>query len=836
MVNYLTVDTLVDENDGNLSIGDISLREAIAFAENDGIVNFAPGLTGTISLDPLLGQLVVNKPLTIDGPGADVLTVSGNHQTRVLAIENDVEINELTIANGHADVGAGIDVGSTASVTILDSALVNNTAAINGGGLYNDEGFVSLIDSALSGNTAIRGGGLFNEVGDAGGTLIVEGSTFSENRAGFGGAIYAERGDVAIANSTLSGNFADGNYSGGVYAAYGAGIYNYSGELTLSDSNVTGNASIGSDSYGGGIYNNDGELVINRSSIQDNSVDGLGATGGGIASNGGTVTLSDSIVSGNAIEGGFDASGGGISSVNTTLLVSDSTITANDAGAIGANGGGIYSSGGPLTVNDSTISGNTTRLSNGSIGGSAGGGIYAASGTVTVNRSTVSGNVTGIGGRGGFGGGIAGGNSNLIVSNSTISGNTAEGSISGTGGGIATYSHLAVSNSTITDNTSSGLGAYGYGGGIFSSGYIGSGVATVTSSIVAGNTSNNAFNDIFGNFGSQGNNLIGTGNAVGAFNQPTDITGVIDPGLDPLTDNGGPTQTHALQAASLALDAGANSDGLATDQRGNGFDRVVNGQADIGAFEVQIPALEIGLYNAATDTLISVIQEGDEFLASTLMGQSLSIAAIVPEGSPFEGQVESLFLDLNEGLVTRTENIEPYALFGDFNGDIQSGMLPTGDNTIAFDLYSENGLQGDLLATITRNFAIADDISGLAAIEVGLYDADTDQLIASIEDGTEILASEVMNRSLNIAAFIPPDSVFADQVESVFLDLNNGQVTRTENFEPYSLFGDVLGDFNGGSLALGENAIAFDLYAENGLMGDLIGSVSGSFTIVDNVT
>ena len=66
-----------------------------------------------------------------------------------------------------------------------------------------------------------------------------------------------------------------------------------------------------------------------------------------------------------------------------------------------------------------------------------------------------------------------------------------------------------------------------------------------------------------------------------------------DPMLGPLADNGGPTQTHALLAGSAAIDTStvpvASFTGNAYDQRGAGFARVVNGVADIGAFEVQPP-------------------------------------------------------------------------------------------------------------------------------------------------------------------------------------------------------------------------------------------------------
>jgi len=66
-----------------------------------------------------------------------------------------------------------------------------------------------------------------------------------------------------------------------------------------------------------------------------------------------------------------------------------------------------------------------------------------------------------------------------------------------------------------------------------------------------------------------------------------------DAKLGPLADNGGPTQTHALLTGSPAIDAStdpvASFTGNAYDQRGPGFARVVNGVADIGAFEVQPP-------------------------------------------------------------------------------------------------------------------------------------------------------------------------------------------------------------------------------------------------------
>ncbi|MGF1525007.1 MAG: beta strand repeat-containing protein, partial [Leptolyngbyaceae cyanobacterium] len=249
--------------------------------------------------------------------------------------------------------------------------------------------------------------------------------------------------------------------------------------------------------------------------------------------------------------------------------------------------------------------------------------------------------------------------------------------------------------------------------------------------------------------------------------------------------------------------------------------------------------LDIGLYDAGSDTLITLIEEGDEILASTIAGKKVTLAAFVPDDSTFTGQVESMFLDLNEGEVTRRENAEPYALFGDSQGNFRGQTDPffEGDNTIEFDLYSKNGLRGDLLGTVTRNFTVVDDISGSADLTVGLFDADSDTLITEIEDGDEILASTIADRNLTIAAFVPDHTPLFGQVESIVLNLNDGQVTRTENVEPYSLFSNQGDDFKGGGVGLlpeGDNAIAFELYAKNGARGDLLDTITRNFAVVDD--
>lgn len=260
--------------------------------------------------------------------------------------------------------------------------------------------------------------------------------------------------------------------------------------------------------------------------------------------------------------GNVGDSGGGIANgVRSTLAVQNNVISNNEASFFGA--GITNGSDSTLTLTDSTVSDNAATGGSG-----AGAGIFN-SGALNVVQSTVSGNTAVSNG-----GGILN-TANAAITNSTISGNTASRE-----GGIFTNSATStgISNSTITAN-SSGVQTVLAGG------------AEVFSSVIAGNTGS----DVDGDFDSEGWNLIGTGPATGEFTNIGDQNGVTDPGLGPLADNGGPTQTHAVRSGSPALDKG-NGGSLTVDQRGEprpvDFPSVANATggdgSDVGSFELQV--------------------------------------------------------------------------------------------------------------------------------------------------------------------------------------------------------------------------------------------------------
>ena len=182
-----------------------------------------------------------------------------------------------------------------------------------------------------------------------------------------------------------------------------------------------------------------------------------------------------------------------------------------------------------------------------------------------------------------------------MIVNSTLAANSAQGGGAEPGGfadpgqglGGAIFSRngsVKILNATISGNTADG------GRGVFlvSDGEAATADAVIDNSILG--QANSGVTDFAtatingGNAPTSGgtNNLISNQTAFGGSASNA------DPLLGPLADNGGPTDTHALLSGSPAIDAGDNgaATGLATDQRGSGFDRIRFGTVDIGAFEV----------------------------------------------------------------------------------------------------------------------------------------------------------------------------------------------------------------------------------------------------------
>src|SRR6266705_3277439 len=283
----------------------------------------------------------------------------------------------------------------------------------------------------------------------------------------------------------------------------------------------------------------------------------------------------------------------------TDELLVDKSITINGPGSdnLTVAGSGFsrvfhVSSGVSATIAGLTI----TNGDGGDWDGFGGGGIYNDHATLAVDKCTVSGNYAPFQGGGVYNDGFNG-NATLTVTNSTFSGNHAAAPYgAGNGGGIyndGSYGSatLTVSNSTFSGNFAN-LAGPSDGGGVHNYGISGSATVTMRDTILNGGQLGDNLYNASGSVSSLGYNLS-SDNGGGVMTDTGDQINT-DPMLGPLQDNGGPTFTHELLSGSPATDAGDSNFNpnsfnppMVYDQRGTGFNRVVSGRIDIGAFEVQ---------------------------------------------------------------------------------------------------------------------------------------------------------------------------------------------------------------------------------------------------------
>ena len=368
---------------------------------------------------------------------------------------------------------------------------------------------------------------------------------------------------------SMSGLTVSGGNSG-----TGAGINEANGDLTLTNMVVQNNIST---SIGAGVYNaSTGTLTITGSTIANNSGN---TSGGGVANFGnGILNLTNSVVSGNS----SGANGGGVGLFGTgTNTLSGDTITGNRAGA----GAGIFGgNGSSLAVTSTTLAGNTATT--------AGGGISVTSPAgLTLTACTLSGDSAGSNGGGLYVGGTVGGGGVTII-NSTLANNTATN-----GGGVELNDTAGSNFYTLTSDTISGNTANSTN---FTNGAGGGGLGMLTATalptvsldnvIVSGNVSNNGFTDI--SMPASGYNLNASYSAIGVmagYSLTTDTNNLSGANLNlqPLANNGGPTQTMAILPISQAIDAGDPAQAGTTDERGN--TRPQGAAVDIGAYEFVSP-------------------------------------------------------------------------------------------------------------------------------------------------------------------------------------------------------------------------------------------------------
>jgi hypothetical protein len=255
-----TIFTVLNTNDSGAGSLRAQVLAANANAGLDQIV-FNAGVTGTISLATTID---ITDDLTLIGPGARVVTVSGGNARRIFNVTAPASISRLRMANGFTDRGAAIAYNAAGLLSVSDCHFDQNTVTIDGGAILLFQGSLlaercTFTTDQAAGNGGViwygQGGGtptatirnctfVNNFASNAGGairqfnttayTAAVTNCTFVVNNAGNnGGAIALAGGTMTLLNNLFTANAAGGNpgghlrENGGTFVSLGHNLFGH---------------------------------------------------------------------------------------------------------------------------------------------------------------------------------------------------------------------------------------------------------------------------------------------------------------------------------------------------------------------------------------------------------------------------------------------------------------------------------------------------------------------------------------------------------------------------------------------------------------------------------
>lgn len=433
---------------------------------------------------------LTNDGVTISGLGAGIhLWFSSNMDleegSRIFVTMNGA-IVEGNKAEGPDAKGGGIYFENSSKpgyydffIFLNDGKVLKNTSEQHGGGIYVYEGDVSYDETIAGGkleinnNNAINGAGIFIQNGD----LSIRNGDITENKieeSGNGAGVHINNGEMTLVNGSIMSNTIAATGNGG-------GIYIENGDFTIHSGNISSNTL--NNGNGGGIYIHGsktgdvttGNFTMNGGSITSNTASGDEINtgyGGGTYVNGGNFTLTAYAIEGEISNNASSKDGGGVyinggQFVQNAGAISSNVSNGNGAGVCIVNGGTFTMSGGNITGNGKE--GSTPKTQNG-------GGVYLNGGNFTLDGDgEISSNAAIENGGGVF---LTGDNCIYELQKGNITGNSA-----GKGGGVYLEKglfKLGTSGNILEGNISSNTATYG--GGV----YIGSGnVSPVSDEIPA---------------------------------------------------------------------------------------------------------------------------------------------------------------------------------------------------------------------------------------------------------------------------------------------------------------------------------------------------------------
>nr|WP_275983983.1 cadherin-like beta sandwich domain-containing protein [Paenibacillus hamazuiensis] len=332
---------------------------------------------------------------------------------------------------------------------------------------------------------------------------------------------------------------------------------------------------------------------------------------------------------------------------------------------------------------------------------------------------------------------------------------------------------MRLTGNTIYNNTASG----GSGGGV----YVEAGQPALHNTIVAGNTSGGLAGDIGGADGvglaaESGHNLVGTGGSGGLVHGANgNIVGSPDPGLLPLANYGGLTETHALKAGSAALDAGDNAQAVsAVDQRGvsriaDSADADATAVVDIGAFEAFPTIAAIADQTVTRGGTLSIgVSVGDVSLGELSVTGVSSNPVLVPDANiqaagtgtactltvtPATGQTGTAVITLT---VSAVSNGVTYSAQTSFTLTV-TGASPSSNADLS-GLQLSQGSLNPAFASSTTDYTVS---VGSTAESIDIKATAADAAATLTVNGTVAAGGTAVNVRLNVGSTAIPIVVTA---------------------------------------------------------------------------
>ncbi len=413
-----------------------TLRNVINGSHAGDVISFAPAVLGKV-ITLTQGEIAITHSLTINGPGADSVFISGNNASRIFNIDD-----------GNA---------SNSTVTLNGLSLINAKSGGSGGAILSAENLI-VSNSFFSGNSSSSSGGAIEEASATAG-LLLENTQIINNTAigstGGGGVGFQSGGSFGALGCFIANNTTVGVGGGLTLTETG------SGDLYVINSTISHNSA----TQGGGVYFNnpskgadglaqtadDGLAMLYGSLVTSNTAS---TSGGGVDFDAGRAMLLNSTLKSNTAPQG----GGGVTtSATDTLLVTGSSFQQNHATDAAKSGGGALYLAVPPVPTATTISGATINTSEfvGNQSAVNGGAISDDLTGLTLNLTSFRQNSAAYRGGAINAYGVGMNDAPLSVTNSEFLANTAGGS-----GGAVSYSGFSLSFTMVafTDNTSGSEG------------------------------------------------------------------------------------------------------------------------------------------------------------------------------------------------------------------------------------------------------------------------------------------------------------------------------------------------------------------------------------------